>query len=178
MPPRRAAAFYTLSRAASPWARHSARNSRADAVRNLSRWCTRRNLRERSSPSTRNTATCPFSSASAAMRRGSTATPRPRVAAFTSASVLVDSPYRRDREARGRGRAVELLAGAAAFFAQQKALDAEGVQRHGLALRKGTARRADDRPALRHLLPLSASSTTLHRAISICNSFGYNNHRT
>lgn len=88
---RRAAAFYTLSRAASPWARHSARNSRADAVRNLSRWCTRRNLRERSSPSTRNTATCPFSSASAAMRRGSTATPRPRVAAFTSASVLVDS---------------------------------------------------------------------------------------
>ena len=48
-------------------------------------------MRERSSPSTRNTATCPFSSASAAMRRGSTATPRPRVAAFTSASVLVDS---------------------------------------------------------------------------------------
>ena len=60
-------------------------------------------------------------------------------------------PYRRDRETRGRGRAVELLAGAAAFFAQQKALDAEGVQRHGLALRKGTARRADDGQSIRHI---------------------------
>ena len=108
-------------------------------------------MRERSSPSTRNTATCPFSSASAAMRRGSTATPRPRVAAFTSASVLVDSHT---------GATVKPAAAAALsncsrvplpFFAQQKALDAEGVQRHGLALRKGTARRADDGQSIRHI---------------------------
>ncbi len=78
------------------------------------------------------------------MRRGQHRHAKAAGAAFTSASVLVDSHT---------GATVKPAAAAALsncsrvplpFSRSRKRWSAEGVQRHGLALRKGTARRADD----------------------------------